>query len=214
MTSSDSVDAMTAKERYHRKRIAATIRQRRCRARKREAKMAKEGKNDAIKEQSPAMKGPPTVPLSYRHAPPPRLLPHYPGNPYYIYTRRRLPYTPPAVWPTPALVPLPSASLSYTRTTPDLAQGPQAMGAFSPASNWTPDDYAGNQTTETSQIPKVSPVAEDRPKSPALDVQEETAIRAMLSLHRTGSGSSLEPHQHSPQAEQWKSGRACTSIPV
>lgn len=193
-------------ERHLRKRLAARVRQQRCRARKREAKLAKVQRE--VKAQRPSMLAPHHQvvrgPVIIRS--PPRMsmpLLHHPTSPFIMYPRRVPSFPPPhpsspgSLWRAPPRSPpitsRPITSIPY-HAAPlhhEIMTGPSmALGI----SRTPPTSTHVRSPPPAIHIPRVSPVAESSsrmvpviPELDRLERKEEAAIDAMLSLGRHDS---------------------------
>lgn len=205
-------------ERQQRKKLAARVRQQRCRARKREAKMVSKGPpasaglmKDVRRQSPPIVRGPVLIhhrsPVTMQHtqAAPMMNIPmlhHHPTSPFVLYPRRApasFPSSPPAssnYWATNLTNSPVMSAYSRNPMRPShkeiMAQSSMGLGMCnSPRSSQmqlSPGRYL--------QIPRVSPVAETKmvaipmiPNFDRLERKEETAIDAMLCLHRSASKS-------------------------
>lgn len=187
--------------RHLRKRIAARLRQQRCRARKRQAKVAQSSEPDD------SVRGPV---LNFRTPPNyVRQFPNHSTSSFVMYPRRvSIPYTNPA--PAAIWSPSPQHGILYSRPKPEMIKVPLSPACRSPLTTQQPPNI--------HEIPRVSPGSvpttyTTEADNGLLERQEETAISAMLSLRRTGSGSSLSAGPDS--CEQWtscKPGQLCTSV--
>jgi hypothetical protein len=170
-------------ERHMRKRIAARMRQQRCRARKREAKMAKNRELINDSRRSPQGLSVNVLVSTMHPQQKPRMptfhLPVQPMSPFVLYPRQNSVYSPPGsrpVWPV----------------------GNQVLGFSSPTTSQIAQvSPLGCKTTASQRlqtllpIARVSPVLENNkvpflPELDRLERIEETAIDAMLSLRRSG----------------------------
>lgn len=214
-------------ERQQRKRLAAKVRQQRCRQRKREAKLAKAAaaannkKSDLTKDtgrkQVQVVRGP--VLSRQRNSPSfqaPRatnsmsipMLHHHASSPFVMYPRRvpsAFPVSPnataPTLWSTNNAN-SPIMSLYGRRMRPSHTEI-MARSSFALEMCKTPVSNLGQMSSPLRQqtIPRVSPVADIAklsipvlPDSGRLERKEETAIDAMLCLHRSGSKSEDLPY--------------------
>ena len=218
MTATTASNNEPLSERHQRKRLAAKVRQQRCRARKREAKMAKasattrnmDSMKGARRENLPVVRGPVLIqhrnPVSLQ---PPSaatmmsipMLHHHPTSPFVLYPRRTpgsFPTSPNATSSLWAANNTNSPTMSvYSRSmrpshSEIMARSSLALGMYkSPTST-----LVQLSPLRHLQIPRVSPVPDISkmaipvlPDFCHLERKEETAIDAMLSLHRSGSKS-------------------------
>jgi len=203
-------------ERHLRKRLAARVRQQRCRARKREAKLAVAKVQHDVKAPRPSMvhhhqvvRGPVLI-----RSPPRMSMPllHHPTSPFMMYPRQ-----------APSFPPHPSSAgslwLAQPRS-PPMTSRPITRIPFHATSNrplhheimtgsamalgicrTPPTSHHVRSPLPNLHIPRVSPVAEScsrmvpiMPELDRLERKEETAIDAMLSLGRRPS----QPAHSSP----------------
>jgi hypothetical protein len=203
-TSSDDV----LSERHLRKRMAARVRQQRCRARKREAKLAKTHRS--VKAPRPAAQ------QHFVRAPvlicsPPRMsmpLLHHPTSPFIMYPRRCSPPFPPAVNsplpPNPPPIRLGNGAFRSNRPFHNELMTGSAMalgmitgtGITRPRVVPRPHFPSLNTIMMPMPIARVSPVEHTDPRMVMVPVhpdlgldylgrKEEAAINAMLALHQS-----------------------------
>ncbi|CAB9499863.1 expressed unknown protein [Seminavis robusta] len=223
-TSKFEVSEDVVSERHLRKRLAARVRQQRCRARKREAKLAKTQRN--VKAPRPTaqhqiVRGPVLI-----RSPPPHISPrmsmtlmHHPTSPFIMYPRRSAPFATPGAPPPPTMYsppppppPIGMGNGAFHRRRPMhkdiMSESVLALSmSRSPVMRRPPPLVSPPHPSTTAMphtrlfiphIPRVSPVDQSNKKFgmvpllpdlvvDRLERKEETAIDAMLSLHRSPS---------------------------